>query len=81
MRFNETVHLVASINLALTVFWDNDDMGVGAVEDPWSHVSCLWPIDQTSRSRETEKDSSAGNVGITVWALVGAAFVTVWGMI
>ncbi|OAG05995.1 uncharacterized protein CC84DRAFT_1244862 [Paraphaeosphaeria sporulosa] len=81
MYINDTIKMINSINLALTVFWNSAGGPDVALE---SHVSCLWPVDETTRSRETmssglgeEDEGAAGRVG-TVWAILGAAFVTAW---
>ncbi|PVI05980.1 hypothetical protein DM02DRAFT_55996 [Periconia macrospinosa] len=80
MYFNDTVPMTASVNLALTVFWDGAD-----ADAQESHVSCLWPVDETTTSRRTKssgggENTATGRTPWALWAVLGMVFATAWGV-
>lgn len=84
MYANDTVKMISSINLALTAFWNSAGK---PDENPEAHVSCLWPVDETTRSRQTKSSGegegeggAAGRVESVVWSVLGTVLVAAWGL-
>lgn len=80
MYANDTIKMVSSVNVALTVFWGGEGSRTVDLE---SHVNCLVPVDETTRSRETKNEgedegSGAGRVEGVMVGLLGVGTVMVW---
>lgn len=83
MYFNDTKKLVNSVNVALTVFWREESPGL---IDLKTNVNCLVPVDETTRSRETQSsgdDEGSGGVRVegSLLGLLGALVVAMWGLL
>lgn len=80
MYYNDTIKMLKSVNVALTVFWSNAGANA-SVQELEPHLSCLWPMDETSRSRATKEPSAAGRLRVARLAAVGAGLVMAWSVL
>jgi hypothetical protein len=57
-----TQRMLSSVNLIVTLFWSEDKEVEGALEEPASHLTCLWPIARSSQEFETMQPSGVAQV-------------------
>lgn len=68
-----------ALSLILSVVWSQDGNVTGALDEPAAHLSCLWPVDQTTKSEETKRPSDAAMQKATsAFAFIIAVVVAVF---
>ena len=70
--------MLSGVNLIMTLFWSEDKQVEGALEEPASHLTCLWPIFR-NKELETEQPSGVAKVMSRPNSVIGM-FVFVVGI-
>ena len=78
MYADDTIKMLLSINAVLTLFWGEDG---ASVREPEAQLSCLVPVDETTRSRETKQPNGTTKAKAANMAVLGAAMALVWALL